>query len=97
MTMSDTATIATIPINRRLRASHPETIDIGDDTLVRNDVIAAKQGTSERTVNRGDARGAPFIYVGGVKYRPIGRYREFLSRQIVVRGQPPVRRRRRAT
>ncbi len=79
----------------RRRTARPERIDLGDEELVRNDIIAREFGATERTLNRGDAKGAPFVYVGGVKYRPINRYREYLTAQIVVRGQPPQRRRRR--
>ena len=55
----------------RGRLARPDRINIGEDELMRNDLIAKEQGTSERTVNRGDAHGAPFTYVGGSKYRPI--------------------------
>jgi hypothetical protein len=77
----------------RSRFARPERINIGDDELVRNDLIAKEQGTSERTLNRSDARGAPFTYVGGVKYRPVKAYRQYLAEQIHRKGQP---RRRRA-
>ena len=80
---------------RTLGWPRPERIDIGDDHLVRNDLIAKEQGTSERTINRSDAYGAPFTYVGGVKYRPIGAYRQFLASRIQRRGQPRQRRGRR--
>ena len=73
------------------RSMRPERIDIGDDELVRNDLIAKAQGTSERTVNRGDAHGAPFTYVGGVKYRPQKAYRLFLASRIQRKGHPPRR------
>jgi hypothetical protein len=85
----------TSPAKPNRRASRPERIDIADDELVRNDVVAREQGTCERTVNRGDARGAPYSFIGGVKYRPIRRYKAWLAAQIKVRGQPPKRRGRR--
>ena len=84
----------TPPLKIDRRANRPQRIDIGDDELVRNDLIAKEQGTTERTLNRDDARGAPFTYVGGVKYRPIHAYKKFLAGKIKVRGQPPKRRRR---
>jgi hypothetical protein len=59
--------------------------------LVRNDLIAKQQGTSERTVNRGDADGAPYIYIGAVKYRPEKGYQGFLASRIQRRNQPPQR------
>ena len=74
--------------------ARPDRINIGEDELMRNDLIAKEQGTSERTVNRGDAHGAPFTYVGGVKYRPIREYRQYLISRIQRKGQPQQRRRR---
>jgi hypothetical protein len=80
--------------NSPRRAQRPERIDIGADTLVRNDLLAREQGVSERTLNRSDAKGAPFVLVGGVKYRPIGAYRKWLATRIQVRGQSSGLRRR---
>ena len=72
-------------LDKRSRSARPERIDIGDDELVRNDLIAQMEGTSERTVNRGDARGAPFALVGNVKYRPIKRYWAWRAAGIIER------------
>lgn len=69
------------------RLTRPERIDIGDDELVRNDLVARETGVSERSLNRGDANGAPFTYVAGIKYRPIKKYRQFLAAQIQVLGR----------
>jgi hypothetical protein len=55
-------------------------------------VLAAQQGGSERSLNRLDARGAPFIVINGVKYRPLRGFGEFLAGQIQRRGQQPKRR-----
>jgi hypothetical protein len=77
----------------RTRSERPERIDIGSDILVRNDLVARELGTSERTVNRGDALGAPFTFIGGIKYRPERAYREYLAGRIQHRGQAPLRRR----
>ena len=41
----------------RPRAERPERIPLGDDTLIRNDIVAAIYGSSERALNRGDAEG----------------------------------------
>ncbi len=89
--MSDVHTTAPAPVLSPRRAERPEKIDIGTDVLVRNDILAKEQGASERTLNRADAEGAPFIKIAGVKYRPLRQYQKFLAAQIVVRGQPPVR------
>jgi len=79
----------------RHRAGRPERIDIGDDELLRNDLVAKGCGVSERTVNRGDARGAPYVLIGGVKYRPIRRYRQYLIKQIKQHEEQSPKRRRR--
>jgi hypothetical protein len=76
----------------RRRQERPERIDIGTDVLVRNDIIAAVQGGSVRSLNREDARGAPYILINGVKYRPERGYREYLASKVQRRGQPPKRR-----
>jgi hypothetical protein len=60
--------------------------------MVRNDVIAREKGEAERTTNRADADGAPYMYIAGVKYRPIKRYHQYLLGQIQVRNQPRPRR-----
>jgi hypothetical protein len=76
-----------LPAQPYRRHTRPERISIGTDELVRNDLIAREQGASERSINRGDAKGAPFTYIGGIKYRPIKAYREFLAAQIQVLGR----------
>jgi hypothetical protein len=75
----------------RGRAQRPERIDIIDDELVRNDVLASELRVSERTLNRGDAHGAPFTHVGGVKYRPYKRYKQYMAGRI--KPEPPRRQR----
>jgi hypothetical protein len=82
----------TINAGRR-RAQRPERIDLGDDEAVRNDLIAEEEGTSERTVNRADKHGAPFLYIGGVKYRPYKAYKKFLAGRIQRKNQTKSRRR----
>ena len=79
---------------RSRREDRPETINIGIDELIRNDVLAKRHGTTERTVNRGDAEGAPFTYIGNVKYRPQREYNEFLVGRIRRRNTATPRRRR---
>jgi hypothetical protein len=94
--MSDLS-LAAVPAARlakdRRRSARPERITIGGEEMVRQDVLAHEQGTTERTINRGNARGAPYIYLYGVKYRPIERYHKFMLGQIQVRGPPPKKRR----
>jgi hypothetical protein len=71
----------------RPRSERPERIPLGDDVLVRNDIVAATYGSSERALNRGDAAGAPHTFIAGCKYRPERGYQEFLTSQIQRRGQ----------
>jgi len=69
-------------LDPRSREAHPEQIVVGDETFIRNDKMAEKHGVSERTVNRGDRDGAPYRFFGGVKYRPKGRYDQFILNSI---------------
>jgi hypothetical protein len=69
-------------LDPRRRELHPEQIIVGDEIFVRNDKIAESHGVSERTVNRGDRDGAPYRFFGGVKYRPKGRYDQFILDSI---------------
>jgi hypothetical protein len=79
-----------IPRGTKLRTDRPERIPLDDgDCLVRNDIVAAEIGSSERGLNRTDADGAPFTYVGGVKYRPERGFRKYLASKVQRRGQPP--------
>jgi hypothetical protein len=73
---------------RGRRSDRPERIWIGGEEMVRNDVLAQEQGGSERSINRGDPRGAPYLYLNGVKYRPLKRYHQYLLGRIQVRNQP---------
>jgi hypothetical protein len=78
------------PLDPRRREAHPERIIIASETFERNDIRARRLGMSERSVNRGDARGAPYIFLGGVKYRPVERHDAFILSGIQQR--KPVRR-----
>lgn len=83
---------STPAVGRRRRAKRPERIDLGGgEEAVRNDLVAAANGTSERTLNRADKDGAPYLFVGGVKYRPINEYKKFLASRV-QRMNPPRRR-----
>jgi hypothetical protein len=95
VTETNTESSTKTSAGRRTRSAHPARIELNDDELVRNDLIAAEVGTSERSVNRGDANGAPFVLVGGIKYRPIKAYRTYLAEQIKRKNQPQRRRARR--
>jgi hypothetical protein len=76
------------------REHRPGRIDIGTDVLVRNDLKAQQLGMSERTLNRGDAHGAPFVLIGNVKYRPDQGYNEFIAARIQRKNTATPRRRR---
>jgi hypothetical protein len=90
MTMPAAAEQHTDPRRRSLK---PERITVGGVTYVRNDVLAAEQGVSERSVNRGDKDGAPYRFFGGVKYRPEQAYGQYVLKS--VRTQPKTIKRRR--
>lgn len=77
----------------RGRATRPERITVGGKIFERNDICAKRFGSSERGINRGDKRGAPFIYINGVKYRPVEDYDAYVLSGIQRRNQQPQRRR----
>jgi hypothetical protein len=89
------STQATETLDPRSRLSRPERIAVGNDVLVRNDVLARELGVAVKTLNKDDDKDAPSIEVGGVKYRPQRGYREFLEGQIKTKGQEPKRKRSR--
>jgi|SRR6516225_78345 hypothetical protein len=68
--------------DRRRREHHPERIEVGGVVLIRNDIQAKQLGISERAVDRGDKHGAPFLFVGRIKYRPEQRYADFILSRI---------------
>jgi hypothetical protein len=84
------------PLDPRCREAHPERITIANETFERNDIRAQKLCMSERSLNRGDAQGAPYVFLGGVKYRPVERHDAFILGSIQQRKpQPPRARARR--
>jgi hypothetical protein len=78
-------------LDRRCRTTKPERVSIGDDVLVRDDIVAKEKGVTTRTLGRDDAKGAPYTYIGNVKYRPERQYHQFMASRIQVR-KPPKRR-----
>jgi hypothetical protein len=70
------------PLDKRCREMHPERISAGNTIFERNDITAARYGVTERTLNTGDKKGAPFQYFGGVKYRPLPDYDEHVLNGI---------------
>ena len=58
------------PKDKRRRDTRPERIVVGDKVYERNDITAARFGQTVRTLDKRDQHGAPFQYLGGVKYRP---------------------------
>jgi|SRR6516162_11309716 hypothetical protein len=76
-------------VDPRSREAHPERIVVADETFLRNDKMAEKHGVSERTLQRDDARGAPYRFFGGVKYRPEKRYDTFILDSIQTRVPQP--------
>jgi hypothetical protein len=79
----------------RRRAAMPERMVIGGKLFERDDICAQRFGSTTRTLGRGDKKGAPFVYLNGVKYRPVDDYDAFVLSGIQRRNQPPKRRARR--
>jgi hypothetical protein len=76
------------PLDPRRREAHPERITVGGEVFIRNDILAREHGESERSLNRGDALGAPYRFFGGVKYRPERLHAAFVMNSIQVKRQP---------
>jgi hypothetical protein len=89
--MDDTTQVQ--PLDSRRREAHPERITIANETFERNDIRAKKLCMSERSLNRGDRQGAPYVFLGGVKYRPVERHDAFILASIQQRKPEPKRRR----
>jgi hypothetical protein len=73
------------PRDPRRREAHPEHIIAGGRTYERNDIAAKKYSESERSANRRDPKGAPYVFFGGVKYRPQPDYDNFIAGTIKQR------------
>jgi hypothetical protein len=80
------------PLDKRDRRAHPERIAIGSETFERNDIRAKKLCMSERSLNRGDAQGAPYVFLGGIKYRPVERHDAFILASIQQHKPPSPKR-----
>ena len=70
------------PLDKRCRETKPEIIVVDGMTYERNDVTPKKYGESERSANRRDNEGAPYIFFGNVKYRPEPNYDDYIRRRI---------------
>jgi hypothetical protein len=86
------ATTQVQSLDSRRREAHPERITIANETFERNDIRAKKLCMSERSLNRGDAQGAPYVFLGGVKYRPVERHDAFILASIKQRKPPSPKR-----
>jgi hypothetical protein len=80
--------------DRPRRSARPERITIAGKEFARNDVLAAEGGITERTLNRGDARGDPYLMLYGVKYRPVEEHAAYLLGKVKRRNQASAGRRR---
>ncbi len=81
-------TDSTSTIDARRRVSKPERITLNGKVLVRDDVAAKEKGLTSRALGRQDHKGAPFVYIGNVKYRPEHAFNEFFLKRIVTRTEP---------
>jgi hypothetical protein len=75
------------PLDPRCREAHPAVIVAGNRTYHRNDIAAKAYSESERSANRRDPKGAPYVYFGGVKYRPQPDYDNFIA-SMIMRHKP---------
>ena len=80
------------PLDKRDRRAHPQRITLGGETLERNDICAQRLCMSERSLNRGDRLGAPYVFLGGIKYRPVERHDAFILASIQQRKPPSPKR-----
>jgi hypothetical protein len=83
-------------LDPRRREAHPKHITIGDEIFDRNDISAGQYGESERSHNRRDREGAPYLMIGGVKYRPRSRLATHILGRI-QQHKPVAPKRRRVT
>jgi hypothetical protein len=84
------------PLDPRDRRAHPEAITIGDEVFDRNDVSAKRYSESERSHNRRDREGAPYLMIAGIKYRPRGRLATHILSRIQTRKPEQPKRRKSA-
>src|SRR5262249_48510663 len=84
-------------LDPRSLQAHPECIVVGDEKFLRDDKMAEKHGVSKRTQQRGDARGAPYRFFGGVKYRPERLYADFIMCTVEMRKPQSQRKARKRT
>jgi hypothetical protein len=97
--VSVTAELPGVASARRPRPKlqdHPPHIELTNGVLlVRDDVAQERRGQTQKTGAREDKRGAPFVMMAGVKYRPQPAYDNwFVENKIVRRSQPTTKRRR---
>jgi hypothetical protein len=84
-------------VERRHR-HRPERIDLADgDHLISDQAFLAQYvaRASYRTGKRLDHEGLPYVYINGLKYRPVRRGQEWLASRIKVLGPQPKSRRKR--
>jgi hypothetical protein len=74
----------------------PERISLDGDELVRDDIfhIEVLAGANRRTGKRYERDGLPFVYIRGLKYRPLREGREWLANRIQRPTQERTRRSR---
>jgi hypothetical protein len=76
-------------LDPRRRELHPERLKIAGQEFIRNDVQAKELGISERSVDRGDKLGAPWLMIGNIKYRPVQGFADFLLSRVQTRKPQP--------
>jgi hypothetical protein len=87
--------VAPMTIARQIQTA-PARIVLNGDELVRDDIfhIEVLAGANRRTGKRYERDGLPFVYIRGLKYRPLREGREWLANRIQRPNQKHARRSR---
>jgi hypothetical protein len=76
--------------DRQYRQGHraappPDRIEIGDEEFVRDEVFCDEvlAGCTRKTAKRYEAEGLPFLWIAGIKYRPLNEGKRWLTARVV--------------
>jgi hypothetical protein len=73
---------------RPARSTKPKHLNIAGESFTRNDIAAKEKAMSERGLNRLDKDGYPYIYLGGIKYRPDKAGDQYFLSRVIYRSKP---------
>jgi hypothetical protein len=77
------------------RRRAPSQIELDGDVAIPDEDFRRQylNGATHRTGTRYDKEGLPYLYVNGIKMRPVNAGKEWLTKRIQRRNQPPKKRR----